>query len=590
MLRLFLISLLFFSTSFSFAKEGNPAPNKKKEALVASSNALGIATWRDISRLEAKISLPDGENKITQNRALIALDKSGAYAEILAFSNGSILYKQDKNYAGIPATNNHKQREQALIRILSLEKKLKALDIKQLSNFKHISSLNKEDNRSYLLSTAEANSNKASCQFFFKALLPSNNSYVAQRARGVFCFPQKNESSMRLVSEIANKLVFDGGAYAHSQVTDGITRKVHTYWSSIDSTPPAIKLSKSEFTASGVLVSGNVSDDSSIGFIKIAGERLSDTAFSHVLNKSNGDFSIFVKSQRKISQASISIGDKYGNTATKQITNKVVTLSSSNQSPIVFKAAPKGKTYALLVGVSSYKLKGLTTLVSPPHDIKLIENTLKSSVGVPSNQIIVLKNPSKQKFISTLNGLRKNTLSFGDQLVLYFSGHGSETKDPSTGKKFGYWLFSDTTSNPKSWLSNQEIKNIFSGFSDGGVMLIADSCFSGNFIAKTFSDVDQLDLSASEKSGTAFTAAGDSPTPDIERQLNSAFALAVNQSLKAWVKRVRSVGKSTIPGFVVFSNALGTLEKKGQQTPHYGSFFSPDGGKPKEFLLETKKR
>lgn len=584
MFRLFLISLFCLFVTTLSAKESDTVGQEKPQT-ISSTNTLGTATWRNIPRLESKISLPDRENEIKNNRAFIALDDSGIYAEIIAFSNGSILYKQDKDFFDASIAKSYKKREQELIKILSIEKRLKRLDITKLFNFKHELIQDKESKQMYALSTAVASSRKAYCYIFKKYLLPRGNALYAKRARGVFCFPKKSESSFNLVSDIEKKLIFDDGHYAQRYSLRGVTKKVHDYWSRIEQNPPVIKLSRAEFSNSGIIVSGNVSDASPIGFIKVAGERLSNNDLHHVL-KSNGDFNIYIKSQRTISKASISIGDKYGNASEKIITKKVTSLSS-NQSPIIFKAPSSGKTYALLVGVSKYKLKGLTKLISPPYDVRLIGGTLKSTVGIPNNQIITLKNPSKKEFIKTLNDLRENKLTFGDQLLVYFSGHGSVYKDPRSGKKFGYWLFSDTTEKPQSWLSNKEINNIFSGFSDGGVMLIADSCFSGNFISKYFNSLDEVDLTKSEESKTVLTAAGDSPTPDNNEKLNSSFALAVNNTLKFWTRNVKRSGKSTIPGSVIFLTARENLKNKGLKIPQYGSFHLATSGirKPKDFLL-----
>jgi hypothetical protein len=228
-------------------------------------------------------------------------------------------------------------------------------------------------------------------------------------------------------------------------------------------------------------------------------------------------------------------------------------------------------------------------LISPPHDIKLINSTLTSLVGIPQNQITRLINPTKQAFINALNNLRENILIYGDQLLIYFSGHGTVHLDPTTNKNYGYWLFTDTTSDPKTWMSNQEVGNILAGFSDGGIMLIADSCFSGNFIAKPFTNGKQLDYKQSKKSRTVLTAAGNNPVPDVEEKLNSAFALAVDKSLKHWLNRAKSENKSTIPGFFVYSNTIDILERKGQKRPYYGRFSGGiSAGKEKDFSLNLK--
>jgi hypothetical protein len=338
----FIFMCLLFALAFNVtAKEQNETTAEKS---TSSANSLGIATWRDIRRQESKVSLLGSEKLVKENRGFFSLENSGAYAEILAFSNGTILYKKDKDYTSIPAINNKKEREKQLTKAVLLENDLKILGITHLENFSH-QEITDKNNLKYLLTMAEGRSSKAYCQFFLKALPHGSKSVFAQRARGVFCFPNKSKS-LGIVTELAMQLVFDGGEHALSGVMAGLARKVHAYWSAQDQNAPSIKLTKATFSSEGVFVSGHVSDESAIGFIKIAGERLSDKDFARVLD-GNGNFTIRVQSQRPLAEASITIGDQYGNITTKRIDEKVVSLSSPS-SPIFLKKKEKVKRMRFL--------------------------------------------------------------------------------------------------------------------------------------------------------------------------------------------------------------------------------------------------
>ena len=591
MLRVFSIVMLCFFSSVSFAEEKvdkEDVKDNKPSSNISSANSLGIATWRSISRQESKVSLPTGEDQIKRNKGLIALDNPNVYAEILVFSNGTIAYKRDGNRSAIPSESKTKQRVNELNKLLKKER-LVQLGITKLKGFKH-ETITGDEKQKYLLTTAHADSNKAHCEFFYKALSRDSHSALAQRATGVFCFPKKSgrplAEDIENVASIAQQMAFDDGVYAQANTLAGLTKVVHDYWSKQDHEAPIIKLAKAEFNENSVFIQGHANDSSSIGFIKVNGERLSDSDFNSAIDDS-GNFTVYVKSKRPFSKASITVGDKYGNSKTQRITQKVASVSKSG-SPILFDNSVGHKTYALLVAVSNYELHDLKTLYSPPVDVRLIKDTLVSSVGLPSNQITSLNNPKKQDFLDAVNKIRKGML-YGDQLLVYFSGHGTVYKDKVTGDDYGYWLFSDTTEDPKTWLSNQEVKNLLSGFSDGGIMLIADSCFSGNFVAEAFVDANNLDFKNSEEARAVLTAAGNNPVPDAASGSNSAFALAVSESLGNWMQKIKSMGKSTVPGFMVYRNTLDLLESRSQKSPRYGSFNKSDDGRPKDFMYKKGK-
>lgn len=86
--------------------------------------------------------------------------------------------------------------------------------------------------------------------------------------------------------------------------------------------------------------------------------------------------------------------------------------------------------HAVLIGVSDYPGK-IEDLQGPVYDVELIKDTLINFWGYHEDDIITLvdENASKENILAALtNTYEKSTI--GDNVFVYFSGHGTSASDP----------------------------------------------------------------------------------------------------------------------------------------------------------------
>jgi len=162
--------------------------------------------------------------------------------------------------------------------------------------------------------------------------------------------------------------------------------------------------------------------------------------------------------------------------------------------------------HALLIGVSDYRHERIEDLEGPLHDVAALQNILSNNWGVSAQNITSLVNETatERNIKSAFHELLDNSDS-GDDILIYFSGHGTSIKD----KNFGAMLNLPHTSgalvthdfDPKKHIAKlqagtplgadndgllvgrYEIKPMLQKLSeDRTVLVIFDSCFSGNAV------------------------------------------------------------------------------------------------------------
>ncbi len=126
---------------------------------------------------------------------------------------------------------------------------------------------------------------------------------------------------------------------------------------------------------------------------------------------------------------------------------------------------------AIIVGVSTYSLKGFDNLPFCANDIFAFEDALINGLKVPKENIHSfgkLKIVKKTDFIDNLKTLLIDT-NDNDVLLFYFSGHGNSDINKH------YLVFSD------DYLNTQEFIEYFSNVKAKTKVIFLDCCFSGNF-------------------------------------------------------------------------------------------------------------
>lgn len=169
-------------------------------------------------------------------------------------------------------------------------------------------------------------------------------------------------------------------------------------------------------------------------------------------------------------------------------------------------APAKADQHALLIGVSDYKSNRIADLEGPAHDVSALQKILQNDWNLNSANIISLVNQqANERNIKSAFRSLLDTTNAGDDIMIYFSGHGTSIKD----KNFGAMLNLPHTSgalvtydfdpaehiarmnagdsvnaeNDGLLIGRYELKPLLQQLSkDRTVFVIFDSCFSGNTV------------------------------------------------------------------------------------------------------------
>ncbi len=166
-----------------------------------------------------------------------------------------------------------------------------------------------------------------------------------------------------------------------------------------------------------------------------------------------------------------------------------------------------GKYYALIIAVEDYASRSIRDLDEPVQDAIEIQNILTSKYTFEPQNVILLKNPTRDQIIEHFDQLSRK-IRKEDNLLIFYAGHGY------WDEKFqqGYWLPSDAIrENRTKWISNSTIVDFIRGIETTHTLLITDACFSGGIFKtrKAFDDapaaVSQLYKLPSRKAMTSGT-------------------------------------------------------------------------------------
>ncbi|CAN2041281.1 metacaspase-1 [Candidatus Magnetomoraceae bacterium gMMP-15] len=247
----------------------------------------------------------------------------------------------------------------------------------------------------------------------------------------------------------------------------------------------------------------------------------------------------------------------------------------------------KTGNYALIIGINDYaKWVPLRTAVNDAIGLK---DVLIRRYGFMEKNVKIITNKegSRSGIVKTLRNMAGG-LGSEDNLLIYFAGHGQ--LDDLTNE--GYWIpVEGEIDDPCTWITNSVIKKIFGSDKIRGknVMIVADSCYSGNLLrggAALRSDFGKnyekkLLKLASKRSRQAITSGGLEPVADGGRDGHSLFAYYLITALK-------NNKKSLIAFEDLFnSNVRDSVIQKGGQRPIVGRLQTPmdeDG----QFVLTLK--
>jgi uncharacterized caspase-like protein len=208
--------------------------------------------------------------------------------------------------------------------------------------------------------------------------------------------------------------------------------------------------------------------------------------------------------------------------------------------------------------------------------VEAMADLLKTRMGY---EVRVVKDARKADIVDNLNKL-VDEIDDNDSVAIYYAGHGYQD-DKS---RAAFWIPVDgTSSDPRTWVSNDDITRYLSNISAKQVMLISDSCYSGS-LAKEAQVTVNGKVEAQDvlngRSVIVMSSGGEEPVTDEGRDNHSIFAWNLMQAL-------RQVEGWT-PGAKVYEQVRQEVVKAFPQTPQYGSSVSAGHMQGGDFLFEER--
>lgn len=137
-----------------------------------------------------------------------------------------------------------------------------------------------------------------------------------------------------------------------------------------------------------------------------------------------------------------------------------------------------GKQYAVLIAIDKYQ--SWTALQNPVKDAKEIKDILSRRYYFSNFLELYDEAATKAGIIKLFDKLINDTRS-EDSILIFYAGHGHLDKTSNSG----FWIPVDggmDVYEQANWLPNSQIRGFISNMKARHVALIADSCFSGDFL------------------------------------------------------------------------------------------------------------
>jgi hypothetical protein len=191
--------------------------------------------------------------------------------------------------------------------------------------------------------------------------------------------------------------------------------------------------------------------------------------------KANGAFTIYLPLNVGENGITIEVKDVNQNIALKKFT-----VDRKNTDGTLYD--PTGATnYLLIIGIDTYdKWPRLNNAVSDAEAVKQVL-TSNYNFDVGHTTTLYNKDASRSNIYQALRNLIEK-ISPGDNLLIYYSGHGYFDKLLSEG----YWVPVDGSRNDVStYVENSQVLKIIENINSQHTFLVADACFSGSLFASS---------------------------------------------------------------------------------------------------------
>ena len=238
-----------------------------------------------------------------------------------------------------------------------------------------------------------------------------------------------------------------------------------------------------------------------------------------------------------------------------------------------------GKQYLLSIGINSYlHWPQLKTAV---NDAREVTKVLISRYHFEAADAVSLYDAegTRDNIIGNLRRLASNLRS-EDSLLIYYAGHGHLDKLTGTGS----WIpVESKRKNAAAWISNHSIKECIRACKARHILVVSDSCFSGDFFRSKREDLPEVTEEWIKKaygliSRQAITSGGLEPVSDAGFAGHSVFSYFFLDALK-----------QNRRAYLLPSELYGSVKKgvvaNAEQVPEYGSLKDTGGHHGGEYVL-----
>ena len=142
------------------------------------------------------------------------------------------------------------------------------------------------------------------------------------------------------------------------------------------------------------------------------------------------------------------------------------------------------KSYAIVVGIDTYKDPNLRPLGNAEADARSINDVLSTKPYEFQVELLLGENATRRSITQALNKIRQISQA-DDRVIFYFAGHGYVVPN-NRGYDIGYLACADTDpDDPFDGLKFEEVIS-FAHFAEAKhIAFILDACFSGNALGLT---------------------------------------------------------------------------------------------------------
>lgn len=147
----------------------------------------------------------------------------------------------------------------------------------------------------------------------------------------------------------------------------------------------------------------------------------------------------------------------------------------SGRDMLGYEKIPFGRFHAILIGNEAYNDPKWERLDTPLKDVAELQDVLTKKYGF---DVSVLKNATRDQIMRTINETAK-AMGPTDNLLIYYAGHGRKVGE------LGYWEPVDSEADQNTFYKSIPATDIYSQMSISHarkVLVISDSCFSGNMV------------------------------------------------------------------------------------------------------------